>query len=108
MLGDFWMENFPIFPIQKLLKYVFKSLLWGPETIRKKYRVVFEIFPKTMFFRLFKNGTSVLPSVNIKLFSVGGQNYQNIKQKENQRGPLGDHLKDDPASGDKSHFPEFL
>ena len=44
---------------------------------------------------------SVRPSVNIKLFSVGGRIYQNIKQKENQRGPLGDHLKDDPASGDK-------
>ena len=46
----------------------------------------------------------VRPSVNIKLFSVGGRIYQNIKQKENQRGPLGDHLKDDPASGDKANY----
>ena len=37
----------------------------------------------------------------IKLFSVGGRNFQNIKPKDIQRGPLGDHLKDDPASGDK-------
>ena len=42
------------------------------------------------------------PSVNIKLISVGGKKNQNIKQKDTQRGPLGDHLKDDPASGDKS------
>ena len=43
------------------------------------------------------------PSVNIKLFFRRREkNHQNIKQKETQRGPLGDHLKDDPASGDKS------
>ena len=47
---------------------------------------------------------SFLPSVNIKLFSVGGKNFQNIKPKDIQRGPLGDHLKDDPASGDKVYF----
>ena len=29
---------------------------------------------------------------------------QNIKPKDIQRGPLGDHLKDDPASGDKRIF----
>ena len=154
------MENFPIFPIRKVPENVLKTLLWGAETIRKKYWVVFEIFLKSMFFSAFsekyvrnffigkisdfsnsetskrclqkssvgtrntqkkilssfwdipkndvfsafQNGTSVLPSINIKLFSVGGRNYQNIKQKENQRGPLGDHLKDDPASGDKKIF----
>ena len=54
MLGDFWVENFPIFPIQKVPKNASKTLLWGPETIRKKYWVVFEIFLKTMFFRLFQ------------------------------------------------------
>ena len=48
------MENFPIFPIQKVPGNVLKTLLWGPETIRKKYWVVFEIFLKTMFFRLFQ------------------------------------------------------
>ena len=37
----------------------------------------------------------------IKLISVGGKKNQNIKQKDTQRGPLGDHLKDDPASGGK-------
>ena len=42
-----------------------------------------------------------LPPRGIKLFSVGGRNFQKIKQKDIQRGPLGDHLKDDPASGDK-------
>ena len=60
-LGDFWVENFPIFPIQKLSKDVFKSLLWGPG---KKYWALFEIFPKTLFFRLFKMvRPSVRPSV---------------------------------------------
>ena len=59
---------------------------------------------KNHVFSASQNGTSVLPSVNIKLFSVGGRIYQNIKQKENQRGPLGDHLKDDPASGDNYAF----
>ena len=46
----------------------------------------------------------VRPSVNIKLLFLGGKNFQNIKPKDIQRGPLGDHLKDDPASGDKKHF----
>ena len=36
-LGDFLVENFPIFPIQNIPEYVFKTLLWGPEPIRKKY-----------------------------------------------------------------------
>jgi len=66
MLGDFRVENFPIFPIWKVPKYVFKCLLWGPETIKKKYWILFEIFPKTMFFRLFKMvRPSVRPSIQV-------------------------------------------
>ena len=59
------------------------------------------------FLRYFKNTRffsqkieKIRPS-DIKLISVGGKKNQNIKQKDTQRGPLGDHLKDDPASGDK-------
>ena len=53
MLGDFYVENFPIFPIRKVPGNVLKTLLWGPKTIRKKYWVVFEIFLKSMFFSAF-------------------------------------------------------
>ena len=46
----FLWQKFPIFPIWKISKDVFRTLLWGPETVRKKYRVGFEIFPKRLFF----------------------------------------------------------
>ena len=52
-LGDFWVEKFPNFPIRKVPENVFKTLLWGPETIRKKYWVVFEIFLKRIFVFVF-------------------------------------------------------
>ena len=44
------MEKLPIFSFRHILKDVFKTLLWGPETVRKKYRVGSEIFPKRVFF----------------------------------------------------------
>ena len=45
---NFLLEKFPIFPILNVPQYVFKTLLWGPKSIRKKYWVVFEIFLKRM------------------------------------------------------------
>ena len=50
LLDDFWLEKFPIFPIRNIPKDVFQTLLWGAETTRKKYWVVFEIFSKRLFF----------------------------------------------------------
>ena len=44
------MENFPISSNRNVPRNFLKTLLWGPETIRRKYRVVFEIFLKIIFF----------------------------------------------------------
>ena len=49
----FLLVNFLIFPIQKIPKYGFQTLLLGPETLRKKCWVGFEILPKSMFFKFF-------------------------------------------------------
>ena len=39
-----------MFQILKTPEYVFKTFLWGPETTRKKYSVVFEKFSKRIYF----------------------------------------------------------
>ena len=46
----FYIKKNPIFPIRNIPKDVFKTLLWGAETIRKTCLVVSEIFPKRLFF----------------------------------------------------------
>ena len=79
----------------------------GSRNNQEKILSTFWDIPKNHVFSAFQNGTSVLPSVNIKLFSVGGENFQNIKPKDIQRGPLGDHLKDDPASGEPKGWSRF-
>ena len=68
----FLLQKFPIFPIWKISKDVFRTLLWGPETVRKKYRVGFEIFPKRLFF-LFseKKVTKFFYWKNFRLFQFG-------------------------------------
>ena len=63
-LGDFWVQNFPIFPIRNIPEYVLKTLLWGPKTIRKKYWAVFEIFRKRLFFSTSKWATRVPSTIH--------------------------------------------
>ena len=46
----FLLEKFPIYFFLNIPKDVFKSLLRGRETIKKKYREVLEKFPKNMVF----------------------------------------------------------
>ena len=40
----------PDFPMWNISKDIFKHIIWEEETMRKKYGVVFEKFPKMMFF----------------------------------------------------------
>ena len=46
----FTKNNFLFFVVEFFTKEVLKPLLRGRETVRKKYPVVFEKFPKNMFF----------------------------------------------------------
>ena len=48
-----------------------------------------------------KGAFQQLPLRGIKPFFRRRKKNRNIKRKDIQRGPLGDHLKDDLASGDK-------
>ena len=68
----FLLEKLPIFSFRHILKDVFKTLLWGPETVRKKYRVGLEIFPKRLFF-LFseKKVAKFFYGKNFRLFQFG-------------------------------------
>ena len=68
----FLFEKLPIFSFRHILKDVFKTLLWGPETVRKKYRVGSEIFPKRVFF-LFsgKKVAKFFYWKNFRLFQFG-------------------------------------
>ena len=71
-LRNFLVEKLPIFSFRHILKDVFKTLLWGPETVRKKYRVGSEIFPKRVFF-LFsgKKVAKFFYWKNFRLFQFG-------------------------------------
>jgi len=43
---NYILEKYQIFPILNIPKDVFKTILWGGDTIKLKYLVVFEIFSK--------------------------------------------------------------
>ena len=71
---NFLVEKLPIFSFRHILKDVFKTLLWGPETVRKKYRVGLEIFPKRLSVRA-RLGTvrARLGTVRARLATVRGR-----------------------------------
>ena len=51
MKFDIFLETkFPIFPIRIIPQGEVKYPLWGPKKMRAKCRVLFEIFPESMFF----------------------------------------------------------
>ena len=79
----FLLEKFPIFPIRNIPKDVFQTLLWGAETIRKKYRVVFEIFSKRLFFL-----TSKVASVSHPLSTTTTTTFHAIQQNEVSKKPI--------------------
>ena len=87
-LGDFLVENFPIFPIQNIPEYVFKTLLWGPEPIRKKYWAVFEIFTKIMIFSTFfsKKNKNIRRFLSAKFSDFSNSEYSRICLKNSSVG----------------------
>ena len=48
-LGDFWMENFPIFPIRNIPEYDLRNFSWGAETIWKNILWFSRKYPKRVF-----------------------------------------------------------
>ena len=115
MLRDFWVENFPIFPIRNVPKNVFKTLLLGAETIMEKY---FQEIPETRVLSKSKWATRVPSTIHhhplykiflklkkadfirkfeIKKVSLG----EDRRPKEIKLGPRRGSPNGIPAPGDK-------